>query len=177
VLTNEVSVFPAFNPSGGGTPDNALGHRYRAIWDTGATNSVITPQVAAQCSLAQIGVTRVSGVNSSQRSPTYLIALGLPNRVLITPLRVSANDICPESGCNVLIGMDVISQGDFAVSNFEGHTNFTFRMPSAQDISFVKGQGQAPLPRHASGPQQVGRNDPCPCGSGKKYKHCCGKNL
>ncbi|MBQ9229782.1 MAG: SEC-C domain-containing protein [Prevotella sp.] len=19
------------------------------------------------------------------------------------------------------------------------------------------------------------RNDPCPCGSGKKYKHCCGK--
>ena len=24
--------------------------------------------------------------------------------------------------------------------------------------------------------QKVGRNDPCPCGSGKKYKHCCGKN-
>ncbi|MBN1783089.1 SEC-C domain-containing protein [bacterium] len=21
--------------------------------------------------------------------------------------------------------------------------------------------------------QKVGRNDPCPCGSGKKYKHCC----
>ena len=24
-------------------------------------------------------------------------------------------------------------------------------------------------------PKKVGRNDPCPCGSGKKYKHCCGK--
>lgn len=23
---------------------------------------------------------------------------------------------------------------------------------------------------------RVGRNDPCPCGSGKKYKHCCGRN-
>lgn len=23
--------------------------------------------------------------------------------------------------------------------------------------------------------QEVGRNDPCPCGSGKKYKKCCGK--
>jgi uncharacterized protein YecA (UPF0149 family) len=22
----------------------------------------------------------------------------------------------------------------------------------------------------------VGRNDPCPCGSGKKYKKCCGSN-
>lgn len=24
--------------------------------------------------------------------------------------------------------------------------------------------------------KKVGRNDPCPCGSGKKYKFCCGKN-
>ena len=23
--------------------------------------------------------------------------------------------------------------------------------------------------------RKVGRNDPCPCGSGKKFKHCCGK--
>ena len=23
--------------------------------------------------------------------------------------------------------------------------------------------------------QKIGRNDPCPCGSGKKYKHCCGR--
>ena len=25
-------------------------------------------------------------------------------------------------------------------------------------------------------PPKVGRNDPCPCGGGKKFKHCCGKN-
>lgn len=24
--------------------------------------------------------------------------------------------------------------------------------------------------------KKIGRNDPCPCGSGRKYKHCCGKN-
>jgi preprotein translocase subunit SecA len=23
---------------------------------------------------------------------------------------------------------------------------------------------------------KVGRNEPCPCGSGKKYKNCCGRN-
>ena len=23
---------------------------------------------------------------------------------------------------------------------------------------------------------RVGRNDPCPCGSGKKFKHCCGRD-
>jgi uncharacterized protein YecA (UPF0149 family) len=33
-------------------------------------------------------------------------------------------------------------------------------------------------PAHKPSPlpgQKVGRNDPCPCGSGKKYKHCHGK--
>ena len=34
-----------------------------------------------------------------------------------------------------------------------------------------------PGARPASAPAAVGRNDPCPCGSGKKYKKCCGRNL
>ena len=34
--------------------------------------------------------------------------------------------------------------------------------------------GNHPAPEHHVGPK-IGRNDPCPCGSGKKYKKCCGK--
>jgi hypothetical protein len=30
-------------------------------------------------------------------------------------------------------------------------------------------------PEEASFSKRVGRNAPCPCGSGKKYKNCCGK--
>ena len=30
----------------------------------------------------------------------------------------------------------------------------------------------APITRKS---EKIGRNDPCPCGSGKKYKHCCGR--
>ena len=30
-------------------------------------------------------------------------------------------------------------------------------------------------PKTAEG-KKIGRNDPCPCGSGKKYKNCCGRN-
>lgn len=39
----------------------------------------------------------------------------------------------------------------------------------------LSGQSPPPPPFHAS-PSKVGRNDPCPCGSGKKYKKCCGLN-
>ena len=32
----------------------------------------------------------------------------------------------------------------------------------------------SPDSKTAAGKSKVGRNAPCPCGSGKKYKHCCG---
>ncbi len=35
-------------------------------------------------------------------------------------------------------------------------------------------EAQAKAKPVRTGPK-VGRNDPCPCGSGKKYKQCCGK--
>ncbi|MDZ5455196.1 YecA/YgfB family protein [Azohydromonas lata] len=34
--------------------------------------------------------------------------------------------------------------------------------------------GPAPLRRHVP---KIGRNEPCPCGSGRKYKHCCAQTL
>jgi preprotein translocase subunit SecA len=42
------------------------------------------------------------------------------------------------------------------------------------------GAGQKRVVRTAApkkNPPKVGRNDPCPCGSGKKYKKCCGANV
>ena len=32
-------------------------------------------------------------------------------------------------------------------------------------------------PKRVKASEKVGRNDPCPCGSGKKYKNCCGSNV
>ncbi len=40
-----------------------------------------------------------------------------------------------------------------------------------QEAEKNKKEGSAPLSKN------IGRNDPCPCGSGKKYKKCCGANL
>lgn len=41
-------------------------------------------------------------------------------------------------------------------------------------ISLVVLMAQDPTPQQtARRPPRVGRNDPCPCGSGKKFKRCC----
>ena len=36
---------------------------------------------------------------------------------------------------------------------------------------------QGPAQQPVKVAKKIGRNDPCPCGSGKKYKNCCGRNL
>ena len=39
---------------------------------------------------------------------------------------------------------------------------------------YVDGEGLKPKTQRLDAPK-VGRNDPCPCGSGRKYKKCCGR--
>src|SRR5579875_1138067 len=44
-----------------------------------------------------------------------------------------------------------------------------------QELQYTAGPAQAEAPRPVRAGVKIGRNDPCPCGSGKKYKKCCGK--
>ena len=53
--------------------------------------------------------------------------------------------------------------------------------PQLQDVEFIHGEVEAPSakakkkkPQPIRAQPSVGRNEPCPCGSGKKYKKCCG---
>ena len=48
------------------------------------------------------------------------------------------------------------------------------RRMAAQSPMQRRTQGESVTVRRAT--PKVGRNDPCPCGSGKKYKQCCGRN-
>lgn len=44
-----------------------------------------------------------------------------------------------------------------------------------QGAQYQGGDGEAAKPQPRKVEKKVGRNDPCPCGSGKKYKKCCGR--
>jgi preprotein translocase subunit SecA len=47
------------------------------------------------------------------------------------------------------------------------------RLPKKNIVLSHSGDGEVQTVKRKS--PKVGRNDPCPCGSGKKYKHCCGR--
>ncbi len=49
------------------------------------------------------------------------------------------------------------------------------RDKTQRDVVLTHGTAGAPVKQAKKEAAKVGRNDPCPCGSGKKYKKCCGK--
>ena len=128
-----------------------------ALWDTGATNSVITSDTVKKLGLKPDSI--------------HLINIYLPSMVAIPFVQVTeCSDISGNFGA--IIGMDIITLGDFVVTNFDKKSTLTFRIPSVEKINFVKNIQQS-----AHVEEKVGRNEPCPCRSGKKYKNCHGKNV
>ena len=60
---------------------------------------------------------------------------------------------------------------------------YSVRLKTNQEVKrervatgITEGRGDGTVKKQPRRVQKVGRNDPCPCGSGKKYKHCCGRD-
>lgn len=173
VIKTPAWVSLAFDPISTSLP-HPDSQQFNAIWDTGATGSVISERVIASCGLKPIGVALVHTAGGVTRTEVYLINIRLPSNVGFSNVRVTKGQMGPDA--DVLIGMDIIGMGDLAITNFGGQTCFTFRVPSLAQIDFVKeDMAQGPKPPVKNTAPKVGRNDPCPCGSGKKFKKCCGK--
>ncbi len=144
------------------------------IWDTGATGSAITKSLAQKLGLIAVGQTQVKGVHGVKPNVNvYAIKIVLNNQNVEFTLPVTeCEELTDNQSAGLLIGMDVITRGDFVVSNFQGQTVMTFRVPSMQRFDFVQsGKNSQPI----VSAKLPGRNDPCFCGSGHKYKHCHGK--
>lgn len=152
--------------------------QFRGIWDTGATSSVITQKIVQKLDLKPIGKTQVQGVTGVAVRDRFLVNFYLPNKVVIPNVSVTECDALA-GDFEILIGMDIIGLGDFAVTNYQNKTVFSFRTPSLEQIDFVKSIQLREFKKQTDSShfygQKVGRNDPCPCGSGQKFKKCHGK--
>lgn len=135
-LITDCAVCIGFDPVAGVPDPHPPMAQFKAIWDTGATGSVITQRVVQACGLQPIGFTRVSTAGGMRDSARYVANIMLPNRVGFPMLTVTEADLA--GGVDVLIGMDIITQGDFAITHRNGTTVFSFRYPSSAEYDFVK---------------------------------------
>lgn len=83
---------------------------FNALWDTGATASVITQEVATKLELLPEGTAWVFHAQGSKRVPKYFVNLGLPNRVQVVGVEVLEGIL---KGCDVLIGIGYHQHGRF----------------------------------------------------------------
>jgi hypothetical protein len=169
-IVTEIGLTSAFDPQDPPVPPPKL-HPTSALWDTGATSSCITPSTVKAVGLSPVGIRMVSHGGGSELRNTYMVNLYLPNRVLVAGVLVA--EFAETGSFGVVIGMDVISQGDFSITNCRSQTWASFRIPSVLGIDYVE---EANRIAYAG----VGRNSPCPCGKmdagGKpvKFKKCHG---
>jgi hypothetical protein len=104
---------------------------FQGMWDTGANCSVITQKVVDALSLEPVNFVVVGHAHGFADTEEYLVNFGLPNGIGISQLRVIRGVF---DDFDILIGMDIINRGDFAVSNYNGKTTFGFRIPSIADV-------------------------------------------
>ena len=103
----------------------------KALWDTGATNSMITDNVIKSLNLKPVTFATVYHAGGQSETAVYNVYIALPNNILIGPLQVIEGQL---EGVDVLIGMDIIGTGDFIVTNNPDHTELSYNIPSVLRI-------------------------------------------
>jgi hypothetical protein len=99
---------------------------------------------------------------------SYFVSIWLPNRLCIPSIKVSDGELTGNN-IDLLIGMGIINEGDFAVNNQNYITSFSFRIPSMERIDYVKDLNKVqPI-------DQDPKNLQCPCGSGIPFNDYHGK--
>lgn len=109
----------------------------KAAWDTGSTYTCISKEFAENFELKSCNMCDISTTYGKKLSNLYDINVILNDDLLI-PLKVSTLDYIHQEGIDLLIGMDIISKGDFSISTFNDVTCFSFRIPSKGLIDFKK---------------------------------------
>ncbi len=117
-------------------------HEIQAIWDTGATNSVVSERLASKIKLIPTGMAKCRGVHEEKEVNTYIVDILINNTVLLEKHRVISGDL-GDRDFDFLVGMDIITTGDCSITQEQDDagrlcTVFSFRWPSAmQPIDYV----------------------------------------
>ena len=97
---------------------------------------MVTKRVVDELRLQAEGYTKVFHVGGTALNvPQYYINLVVLPGVHFPGVNVVQGNFLDT---DVIIGMDIINRGDLAVSNRDGATTFSFRIPSIESFDFVK---------------------------------------
>ncbi len=104
-----------------------------AIWDTGASHTAFTSALIHKLQLIRTGDGSYHTSGGKRPTVHYGANIYLSHKLHFPFWEVMEADI---HGGEVLLGMDIIGKGDFAISNYPRDPIFSFRYPSQDRILF-----------------------------------------
>ena len=117
--------------------ERRIGMDSMALVDTGATGSCISRRFAVNAQLKMCKKSKIRGFNGVSIVPVYLVDVLLPNGILFSNMEVA--EFQSNNDFDFIIGMNILCQGDMALTNAKGEMVFSFRIPPAEThIDFTK---------------------------------------
>jgi hypothetical protein len=107
----------------------------KALWDTGATQCCISDRLATELDIPQVDFVDVATAAGIIQFPVHKMHLILPNNLVFHDLEAIGFTYADDD-CDLIIGMDIMTQGDLSLTNMEGRTVFSFRIPSLHVVDF-----------------------------------------
>ena len=85
-----------------------------------------------------VGKKSTTNTRGSKEVNVYFVNITLENKNITLNTQVTeCDELSSDNSIGMLIGMNIITMGDFAVTNYDGNTTMSFRVPSLQKINFV----------------------------------------
>ncbi|MBN4073001.1 hypothetical protein JYT74_03060 [Crocinitomix catalasitica] len=133
-ITTSVGISRPFEIDSIGQPPRP--HRTSALWDTGSTHCLITKSLAENLDLNPISKIQVAHHEGMSFANVYLMAIYITKRYYVVVELTETK--APSDNFEIIIGMDVITKGDMAITTEQNETIFSFRLPSSTTIDFTK---------------------------------------
>lgn len=96
----------------------------RGVWDTGATTTCISAELADEIGLIRKGRATMSTANGDIRVNRYYADIIIPSGLVMPEIEIADANL--PKGIDVLIGMDIIATGEFNISCKGGFTTFSY---------------------------------------------------
>ena len=112
--------------------------RVFGLIDTGSTQSCISQELADKMNLASVKTASFTGMNNEKIvASLYRINISIDNTIPFESVEVGSF-IKGDRFEDVIIGMDILSKSDFAVTCKNGRMKFTIEYPPKHDFDFTK---------------------------------------
>lgn len=115
-------------------PDTHNHKEINGIWDTGSNKSIINTSIVEELDLPYVGKGSLSNLYDKKDTDIWNIDILLC--LININIDVFSSDL-RRNDFDMVIGMDIISKGDFIITNYDGKTTMSFRCPSKQNFNFI----------------------------------------